>query len=147
MVIRYPFIHFDNSWYGPFQELLRYSSHPIWCSKLWFSFALSRISGGVNLQGTLLIVEHDISNAAAVQQLHGGLALWSLAHVIGKIHLFVCSSHSISTCLLSMTLEFCVFEQVEYLPVVFPSAWEVQNPAKFADRVGSLVAQALFSRL
>lgn len=27
-------------------------------------------------------------------------------------------------------------EQVEYLPVVYPSAWEVENPALFAERVG-----------
>jgi hypothetical protein len=35
---------------------------------------------------------------------------------------------------LNLTCYIC--GQVEYLPVVYPSAREVQNPAEFAERVG-----------
>lgn len=42
--------------------------------KLWFKFRAEASSDGFNLQGRHFIVKRDVSNANAVQQLHGGLA-------------------------------------------------------------------------
>ncbi|XP_024380992.1 lysophospholipid acyltransferase LPEAT2 [Physcomitrium patens] len=50
---------------------------------------------------------------------------------------------SLPNVLFRMFTQFSNFMEVEYLPVVYPSAWEVENPALFAERVRYEMARAL----
>uniref|UniRef100_A0A7I4ADL1 Phospholipid/glycerol acyltransferase domain-containing protein n=2 Tax=Physcomitrium patens TaxID=3218 RepID=A0A7I4ADL1_PHYPA len=50
---------------------------------------------------------------------------------------------SLTNLVFRMFTQFNNFMEVQYLPVIYPSAWEVENPSEFADRVRYEMARAL----